>query len=756
MDKYEFNLKIDQIKKLAGEGDYQTAVKVVDAIDWNRVRNVNLLTLAASVYEENERLDDAKDILVLAYERAPVGKRILYKLTELSVRGGNVQEAQDYYQEYSSVAPEDPGCLLLQYMILKVKHAPYQQLIQCLELYNQYEPDEKWMYELATTYESAGRIQDAVSLADRIALMFGGTAYGIKALKLKQKYTKLTDEQRQLLHPQQTPAAGVTYAVKEETEKEKEPSLGDRLAALYYNDEDEDFYNYIRRNDPDRAPSVPDDAAETEYVSGPEYEAEPEYTPEPEYIPEPEYKSEPEYIPEPEKIPAPAPVYVPEPEPEYVPEPEHLPEPEPEYVPEPVYAPEPEKEPEPEPVYSPEPEYKPEPEPAYVPEPVYTPEPEKMPEPAPSVPAPEPEYVPEPEFTPEPEKKPAPSGLPAFDFARVAESISEQAQKSAAMDPDSDAILADARIAQSKYGVTDETIVVRPRPQARPTFTQKEEQPEEKPVQNIQPVKEEPAEKYQPFHLIVEAQDDQEGLDIAIEELKLLHAKRGLSNGAVKTAAEKLNEKGLSDKALQKIAGRDFVIEHAGELSPELCRRVYGILNDRNSDINVVLIDNSDGLDKLEDTLPEIFDVCDIITDDEAREKDYSAKEAPRREQMPEKKIPAEAPVKTKEPVKERPAGRRVNDADVMSIDDFAQYCAGYAQSIDCVIDGKSMLALYERIELMEEDGTALTKQAAEELIEETADRAEKPPFGKRIAHLFRSKYNKEGLLILKEEDFVY
>ena len=91
-----------------------------------------------------------------------------------------------------------------------------------------------------------------------------------------------------------------------------------------------------------------------------------------------------------------------------------------------------------------------------------------------------------------------------------------------------------------------------------------------------------------------------------------------------------------------------------------------------------------------------------------------------------------------------------------MSIDDFAQYCVQYATDIDCVIDGKSMLALYERIELLEEDGVALTKQAAEDLIEDTADRAEKPPIGKRISGLFHSKYNKDGLLILKEEDFIY
>ena len=143
MDKYEFNVKIDRLKELAEEKDYATAQKIVDTIDWSRVRSANLLTLAASVDEENGRLDDAKDKLVLALERSPVGKRILYKLTELAVRSGSVEEAEDYYDEYHNVAPDDPSCLLLQYMIMKVKHAPYPQLIECLEYYCRYDSDEK-------------------------------------------------------------------------------------------------------------------------------------------------------------------------------------------------------------------------------------------------------------------------------------------------------------------------------------------------------------------------------------------------------------------------------------------------------------------------------------------------------------------------------------------------------------------------------------------------------------------------------------
>ena len=162
MDKYEFSLKMEQMKKLIHEEDYLTALKIVEGIDWNRVRNTNLLTMAATVFEKNDRLEEAKEILHLALDRAPVGKRLLYKLTELAVRTGSLDEAEDYYYEFRAVDPEDIGNYVLQYMILKARHAPYDRQLQPLELFCQADPDEKWLYELATTYEFAGRIEDCI------------------------------------------------------------------------------------------------------------------------------------------------------------------------------------------------------------------------------------------------------------------------------------------------------------------------------------------------------------------------------------------------------------------------------------------------------------------------------------------------------------------------------------------------------------------------------------------------------------------
>ena len=123
MDKREFNIKVEQIKKRVNEGDYETAMKIADAIDWRRVRNTNLLSMVAQIYEKNGEYGEAKNILLLAFERAPIGKRLLYKLTDLALKENNIDEAEDYYREFCDLAPEDTRQHLLRYMILRAKGA---------------------------------------------------------------------------------------------------------------------------------------------------------------------------------------------------------------------------------------------------------------------------------------------------------------------------------------------------------------------------------------------------------------------------------------------------------------------------------------------------------------------------------------------------------------------------------------------------------------------------------------------------------
>ena len=188
MDKYEFNIKVEQIKKLVNKKDFATAMKISDTIDWRRVRNANLLSMVSQVYEENGEYQEAKEVLLLAYERAPIGKRLLYKLGELAIREGSIKEAEDYYNEFCQLAPNDPRRFLLQYLILKEKGMPVSVLIQTIEQYTATEPDEKWLYELAQLYAEAGRSSDCVQTCDKITLMFGMGNYGELAKELKQRY----------------------------------------------------------------------------------------------------------------------------------------------------------------------------------------------------------------------------------------------------------------------------------------------------------------------------------------------------------------------------------------------------------------------------------------------------------------------------------------------------------------------------------------------------------------------------------------
>ena len=118
MDKYEFNIKVEQIKKMVSKSDYETAMKIADTIDWRRVRNVNILSMVATIYEKNEEYQEAKDILLLAFERAPIGKRLLFKLAELAIKEGSLREAEDYYREFCDLAPDDPRQYILRYICL--------------------------------------------------------------------------------------------------------------------------------------------------------------------------------------------------------------------------------------------------------------------------------------------------------------------------------------------------------------------------------------------------------------------------------------------------------------------------------------------------------------------------------------------------------------------------------------------------------------------------------------------------------------
>lgn len=199
MDKYEYKLRVDQIRKLNNRKEYYQAMQLADSMDFRKEKDVKTLTMVSEVYAENGKYDDAIDLLLQAYELAPIGKRIIYRLTELALDAGHIKEAESYYKEFRQVAPNDQGTYILHYKIQRAKGLPLRNLIKTLEEYKELDFDERWAYELATLYDEAGRGEDCVRLCDEIILWFSLGKYVEKALALKVKYAPLTDSQREKL-----------------------------------------------------------------------------------------------------------------------------------------------------------------------------------------------------------------------------------------------------------------------------------------------------------------------------------------------------------------------------------------------------------------------------------------------------------------------------------------------------------------------------------------------------------------------------
>lgn len=197
MDKYEFNIKVEKMKKAVDRKDYLTAAKVADSIIDERSTNAKVLMMIAQIYEKQERYEDARNALNEVYNRVPVGKRVVYKLIELAIKCGDLEDAQELYQEYQEISPSDPTKLVLAYKIASAKGEPLEKRISILEAYNRRDFEEKWAYELATLYQQAGRDTDCVALCDEIILWFGVGTYVDKAMTLKTTYVPLTPEQEE-------------------------------------------------------------------------------------------------------------------------------------------------------------------------------------------------------------------------------------------------------------------------------------------------------------------------------------------------------------------------------------------------------------------------------------------------------------------------------------------------------------------------------------------------------------------------------
>jgi hypothetical protein len=197
LDKYEYKLKLDQMKSAFAEGNYHMAEELADSINWKRVRNANSLIKAGEVYETAERYDDAKEMFLLAYERSPIGRTIIYRLAELAIHVGNYDEAMEYYEEFVEMAPNDSLKFVLKYKIYKAKGESLAEQIQILEDLKEQEYIEEWAYELAYLYHQAGMSEKCVEACDELILWFGDGAYVEKALELKMLYQPLTKQQEE-------------------------------------------------------------------------------------------------------------------------------------------------------------------------------------------------------------------------------------------------------------------------------------------------------------------------------------------------------------------------------------------------------------------------------------------------------------------------------------------------------------------------------------------------------------------------------
>lgn len=661
MDKYEFNIKVEQLRKLVNKGDYETALKIVDTIDWKKVRNANLLSMVAQVYEKNEEYQDAKDILLLAFERAPIGKRLLYKLTDLAVKEGNTEEAEAYYREFCDLAVDDPRQHLLRYMILKQKGAPAEQLIHSLESYTAEELDEKWLYELAVLYHEAGEEAACVATCDKIMLMFGLGKYVDKAMELKLLYAPLTKYQMDLVENREK------YEAK--------------LRAV------EQSFNDVTDRDEDYVATAPRVRVEKEAAVEPAGVSEPAVGAADDVRTEPVIGGVEAVRPEPiigavGKIRS---------------------------------------------------------------EPVIEAVEDAWPEPAAKEavePSPRLDYE-------------ADAIAAAVKQAEVEEHLAKEMSKLSVEEYSQDEdetgktrVLGDLKRAQILSQET--TILPDINKAVSPVVEEIEEEAELPKIAN---------------HLMIEAKTPEKGLEIATEALRQIQAETGIKNPVAKITGSKLNKRGILASA-DKLKGKDLMIEEAGDLSPEMLKELEKLMAQDTSGMRVILIDNPKQMEMLHAKHVSLASKFECIGGGDAP---AAATEAVVPEMVPEV-VPEvdDRPVRHITPVRdtamrvEAPAdyeyedeGQDYDDEEEMDIDEFAQYACKYASEIDCSITGKSMLALYERIEIMEEDGIPLTRPNAEELIEEAADRAEKPSLGKLITGVFSSKYDKDGLLILKEEHFI-
>lgn len=1018
MDKHELNVKVEQMRKQAGLGDYQTAVKIADKIDWRRVSNVSLLTQVSEIYEKVGKYAEAKDILLLAVERTPMGRGLLFKLTQLALKVNSIDEAEECFEEFQRLAPQDTRQKLLRYLILKAKGAQPQQLMPPLEEYVSEELSDEWMYELAELYHRAGMREACLDLCDRITILFGTGEWVQKALRLKAEgegeplneyqqsilqgeiyYQPTAPRQNAVREPAplttpyaQQPMMATEYGTQipyqtaaEPYGMEPAPALAEQYAAPMTQPQPTAFAQPAEFTQPaafaqpeesyDQAPLQYAAPSEERYRNVPTFQtpaaastgipswteaAKPQEAPAQNDI-DAEIDAHLRRLEEEKRNGVRAKAAATPVSTETVQEPlretaaelreSALPSAEEDarsveqryreesarlsrdYVVSSGERSETSEFPGTEQLMVDRLRYEEESEAAKLRAEARAAETEeairqreaKLDETKvlPKLPAQErreqlareeaalrrieqdkeaeqiKKSVIEAEKKPEIEET-AKESPEAVSAAATEEKASQtkpaETVATAEKQPREEAVTAEKQPAETATAETaaaekqSQTEAVAAEKQPAETAAAEKQSQAEADAAEKQPAETAAAEKQsaeegelveesaearrevprQPkllrtpgsFNALIEGRTPEEGLQSAVERLKEAQAVTGFKRPAAKVKAERLNVYGVRNSA-EKTAGRDLIIEEAGDLSDVSLSELIQLIAADGGMRTVLLIDNPLQLTRLRASHPEVetvFHTADKREDvkayfaaeakfreaearlreeavktaleaKEARRKEEEAKraeeearraeeearrlaereaaenarkaaeaaaaaaeakaaaereeEARRKEEEARRaeellnrvaeeiivREPETVPAARAEAEAQRPAQRavpraedrakldaerrRAKENELLTKDAFANYAAAYARNIDCVMTGKSMNALYERIELLQEDGVSLTRKNAEILIEEAADHAERPPLGRRLSGLFSKRYNKDGLLILKEEDFL-
>lgn len=198
MDKYEFNVCIEEINNLIKQKEYTEAVNIADTIDWKNVKSANVLCRISDLYKKCGRYEDSRDVLMLAYQRNPNGRMIVYSLCELSIKVNDIQSAVSFYKEYAKLAPKETNCYILKYKIYAARNVDIEERIKVLEELQRQQCYERWMYELAYLYHQLGDSLKCIDECDQIVLFFGEGKYVIKALELKATYGPIPEQQQEL------------------------------------------------------------------------------------------------------------------------------------------------------------------------------------------------------------------------------------------------------------------------------------------------------------------------------------------------------------------------------------------------------------------------------------------------------------------------------------------------------------------------------------------------------------------------------